>query len=71
MEGFLEYLEKYNIKDVNIGSFNKTRLKNIWENKIFLLDIKPEKLGIEAVNLLVDSLYDKVQMNNKNVDIEL
>lgn len=71
LEGFLEYLEKYNIKDVNIGSFNKTRLKNIWENKIFLLDIKPEKLGIEAVNLLVDSLYDKVQMNNKIVDIEL
>ena len=70
LKGFLEYLEKNNILNINIGSFNKTKLKSFWKGKIFLLDIKPEKLGIEAVNLLVNNINGKIQINNKVVDIE-
>ena len=71
LKGFLEYLEKNDIENVNIGSFNKTNIKESWKNKIFLLDIKPEKLGMEAVNLLVNCIQDKLESCSKIVDIEL
>ncbi|MDX8336023.1 LacI family DNA-binding transcriptional regulator [Candidatus Cetobacterium colombiensis] len=71
LKGFLEYVEKFNIKNINIGSFNRTNLKRIWKNKVFLLDIKPEKLGIEAVNLLIDNILGDSKFTNKVIDIEL
>lgn len=71
LKGFLEYLEKSNIENVNIGSFNKANIKEIWKDKIFLLDIKPEKLGMEAVDLLANCIQDKLESCNKIVDIEL
>ncbi|MCQ8213178.1 LacI family DNA-binding transcriptional regulator [Cetobacterium somerae] len=71
LKGFLEYLEKFHIENINIGSFNRTNLKGIWKNKVFLLDIKPEKLGVEAVNILIDNILEESKMNSKVVDIEL
>lgn len=71
LKGFLEYLEKNNIENINIGSFNKTNLKERWKNKIFLLDIKPEKLGMEAVDILANCIQNKVESFSKIVDIEL
>ncbi|MGL5854143.1 MAG: hypothetical protein ACRCYA_02785, partial [Cetobacterium sp.] len=71
LKGFLEYLEKNSIENANIGSFNKVNIKEIWKDKIFLLDIKPEKLGMEAVDLLVNCIQDKLESCNKIVDIEL
>ncbi|MEG0235819.1 LacI family DNA-binding transcriptional regulator [Cetobacterium sp.] len=71
LKGFLEYLEKNSIENANIGSFNKANIKEIWKDKIFLLDIKPEKLGMEAVDLLVNCIQDKLESCNKIVDIEL
>lgn len=71
LKGFLDYLEKSDIENVNIGSFNKTNIKESWKNKIFLLDIKPEKLGMEAVNLLANCIQNRLESCNKIVDIEL
>lgn len=70
LKGFLDYLEKSDIENVNIGSFNKTNIKESWKNKIFLLDIKPEKLGMEAVNLLANCIQNRLESCNKIVDIE-
>ena len=70
LKGFLEYLEKNSINDIEIGSFNKANIKKNWKDKVLMLDIKPEKLGIEAVNLLIGSIYNEDGINNKIIDIE-
>ncbi|WP_047394217.1 LacI family DNA-binding transcriptional regulator [Cetobacterium sp. ZOR0034] len=71
LKGFLEYLEEKKNYDVNIVSFNKTNLKESWREKVYLVDIKPEKLGIEAVDILIDHIEDKSENSSRVVNIEL
>ncbi|MGL5703159.1 MAG: hypothetical protein ACRCW5_08480, partial [Cetobacterium sp.] len=71
LEGVLEYCEKNRVVDVNIASFNKTNLKEMWREKVFLIDIKPEKLGVEAVDILVQSIEAGLTATSRVVDIEV
>lgn len=71
LEGVLEYCEKNRVVDVNIASFNKTNLKEIWREKVLLIDIKPEKLGVEAVDILVQSIEAGLTATSRVVDIEV
>ncbi|MGL5543788.1 MAG: LacI family DNA-binding transcriptional regulator [Cetobacterium sp.] len=71
LKGFLQYLEEKTIFDVNIASFNKTNLKDIWREKVLLIDIKPEKLGDAAVSILVDSIEGKLENASRVIDISI
>lgn len=71
LKGFLQYLEEKTVFDVNIASFNKTNLKDIWREKVFLIDIKPEKLGDAAVSILVDSIEGKLETASRVIDISM
>lgn len=71
LEGVLEYCEKNRVVDVNIASFNKTNLKEMWREKVLLIDIKPEKLGVEAVDILVQSIEAGLTATSRVVDIEV
>lgn len=71
LNGFLEYLEEVNYKDIVVYSFNKTGINRVWDGKVFPIDIKPEKLGVEAVKLLVDNIDNKIIAKNIVVDIDI
>ncbi|MFK4786040.1 LacI family DNA-binding transcriptional regulator [Fusobacterium sp. MFO224] len=68
--GVLDYFEENKIFNVEIVSFNRCNVKELWKNKVRTIDIQPSKLGSEAINLLLYGINNNINEKNKMINIE-
>ncbi|MFA6708552.1 MAG: LacI family DNA-binding transcriptional regulator [Fusobacterium sp.] len=71
LKGVLDYLEEKKIYNIEIISFNKCVIKEIWENKVKTIDIKASELGSKAIELLLYGIKNNITEKNDVVNIEL
>lgn len=71
LKGVLDYLEEKKIYNIEIISFNKCVIKEMWENKVKTIDIKASELGRKAIELLLYGIKNSITEKNDVVNIEL
>lgn len=70
LKGVLEYFEEEHMSNVEIISFNKCDVKEVWKKKVRTIDIKASKLGSKAIELLLYGIEKNINEKNEMINIE-